>query len=70
MKIVDKLGGPKAVAQTLGLHKTTVYYWIKPLSRGGSGGVIPAKYVEPLIRHARAQGIRLKPEDFAVRLEQ
>lgn len=57
------------MADVLGVHRSTVYHWTWPRQRGGSGGVIPAKYVAPLIRHARANGIKLKPADFAVRIE-
>jgi hypothetical protein len=68
--IVRKLGGPAKVAHVLGVHRTAVYYWLRPFEPRGTGGMIPYKYMATLIRHAQAQGIKLKPGDFTGRLDQ
>jgi hypothetical protein len=69
--IIDSLGGPTVVSRALTIHRTAIYYWLRPRKRGrGTGGVIPFKYRAPLIAHARAHGIRLRPGDFEGRLGQ
>jgi hypothetical protein len=68
--IVHKLGGPTKVARLLNLHRSAVYHWTWPRARGGSDGIIPHKYMSPLVHHARAHGIKLKPGDFVGRLSQ
>jgi hypothetical protein len=57
------------VSRALTIHRTAIYYWLRPGKRG-TGGVIPFKYRAPLIAHARAHGIKLKPADFVGRPDQ
>lgn len=63
-KVIEKIGGPKAVADILGVDVSRVYRWTYPKSRGGTGGLIPAKHQSDLLIAARAKGLSLKPSDF------
>lgn len=63
-KIITKLGGEKAVAEQLGLSESVVYRWAYPRDRRGTGGLIPARHIKPLIEIARARGKRLTLQDF------
>lgn len=62
--IVKKLGGPNAVAEIAGVHRTRVSNWMRPKEAGGTGGMIPFKHVPALIAAASAQGVELKADDF------
>jgi hypothetical protein len=63
--IIRKLGGATYVSRALTLHRTAIYYWLRPPNKRGTGGVIPCKYRARLIAHAREHGIKLKPADFS-----
>lgn len=63
-RIIDKCGGPAAVAKMLGIHQSRVYRWTYPTDRGGSNGVVPTKQQARLLQIAREQGIDLSPADF------
>ena len=62
--IIEKCGGHAAVAGWLGLDISRVYRWTYPKERGGTGGLIPAQYHQPILRHAIAAGKGLTPDDF------
>lgn len=62
--VIDKLGGYERVATIVGRHPTRVYRWMRPISAGGTGGLIPAKFQGMLLDHARANGITLRERDF------
>lgn len=62
--VIAKCGGPKAVAEMVGVDVSRVHRWTYPTSRGGSGGLIPARHQNKLLIEARARGIDLRPEDF------
>lgn len=62
--IIRKFGGAQAVAEACGVSFTAVYRWTYPRDRGGTGGVIPAKHQQALLRAAVTRGIKLKPADF------
>lgn len=68
--IIRKLGGNAKVAEIAGIHPGRVSYWMVARDKGGTGGTIPYRHIEPLIKYARANGIRLRPADFAMQLEQ
>lgn len=55
--LIDKLGGPGAVAEALKLHVSAVVRWRlnKPV---GTGGLIPSKHQPALMQ------LGAKPEDF------
>jgi hypothetical protein len=62
--VISKCGGPKVVANWLGIDLTTVYRWRYAADRGGTGGLIPADRQQELLKIARAHGVNLRPVDF------
>ncbi|VTZ49473.1 conserved hypothetical protein [Methylocella tundrae] len=62
--VIDKCGGPKAVATMLGIKLASVYKWTYPKERGGTNGLIPSTHQGELLNRARAAGIELTPDDF------
>lgn len=62
--IVRKLGGPNAVADITGVHRTRVSNWMRPKEAGGTGGTIPFKHVPALIAAAKDAGVELQADDF------
>ena len=63
-RIIEKFGGHKRLAAILGVHRATIYRWTWPRERGGTGGVIPTKMVDRVIRAARVEGIFLSTSDL------
>ena len=63
-RIIEKFGGHKRLAAILEIHRATVYRWTWPRERGGTGGVIPTKMVDRVIRAARVEGIFLSASDL------
>lgn len=63
-RVINKLGGARAVSLMLGITNQAVYKWLKPISHGGSGGLIPTKRQIELMVAAAQRGIKLTPEDF------
>ncbi|ENN91950.1 hypothetical protein [Bartonella bovis] len=63
-EIIDLLGGVRRVSQLLGVHRTRVYVWLRPVSKGGTGGRIPIKHIPPLLNEAKRIGVPIKAEDF------
>lgn len=68
-EIIARCGGPKAVADWLGLERTAVQRWTYDPPKG-TGKQIPVKHWAPLISAAKAAGItilvsELLPEDVA-----
>jgi hypothetical protein len=63
-RIIEKFGGAPRVAELLGIDPSRPYRWTYPRSRGGSGGIIPARYHDELLRKAREHGVPLMPSDF------
>jgi hypothetical protein len=61
--IIDRFGGPEAVAGALGLNVATVYKWSYPRPRG-RGGFIPSWHHAPLLKIAQKRGLRLSARDF------
>lgn len=51
------------VARALGVSESTVWRWSQSTERG-TGGLIPAKYHQPLLRLAREKGIKLTADDL------
>ena len=52
------------LARLLGREPSHVYRWGYPSSRGGTGGVIPAKGLRELVALARLQGVLLTSDDL------
>jgi hypothetical protein len=62
--IIQKFGGPSALAKLLGIHRTRVSNWQRPRESGGTGGVVPQRHHRQLLGVANERGIDLKAEDF------
>ncbi|WP_353472343.1 carph-isopro domain-containing protein [Salipiger sp. H15] len=63
-RIIAALGGPTAVAEAIGIHRTRVSMWQAPRSKGGTNGLIPYRHVPRLVALARKKGVELEPTDF------
>ena len=57
-------GGDQQVAEVLGLVRSTVWRWQQPLGKGGTDGLIPSQYQQPLISAAKALGKKLTSSDL------
>ncbi|MDQ2079507.1 hypothetical protein RA307_04875 [Xanthobacteraceae bacterium Astr-EGSB] len=62
--IIRKFGGPSAVANITGAHRTRVSNWQRPKSVGGTGGVVPQRHHRALLDYARQHDIPLSAEEF------
>ncbi|MFN3247720.1 hypothetical protein [Roseibium album] len=62
--VIEKLGGPKEVADILGIHVSAVYKWTYGKDRKGTGGLVPMEHAAVLMCHARNKDIDLSPSDF------
>ena len=51
--------GARTVSLILGVHETTPYKWTYPRSRGGTDGVVPAKYHAALLEAAKLRKVPL-----------
>lgn len=63
-RIIAKMGGARRLAALLGLSPATVYRWRYPVERGGTGGLIPSEYHQPVLDLAAVHTVDLRPEDF------
>jgi hypothetical protein len=68
-RVINKLGGARAVAGMLGMTTQAVYRWMKPIEQGGAGGLIPMKRQLELMVAAHQRGLELEHADFYPRLE-
>jgi hypothetical protein len=62
--IIQRFGGPSALATILGVHRTRVSNWQRERAKGGTGGLIPQRYHPRLLNHARVHSIELQATDF------
>jgi len=62
--IIEKLGGPDAVAKATGTAYTAPYRWMAKEEKGGTGGRIPQKHWAALIELGKSNGVDLTPNDF------
>lgn len=62
--IVRALGGPSKVAEIAGVHRTRVSNWMRPRTKGGTGGFIPQKHVGKLLAHAIKNGLPVSAASF------
>lgn len=62
--VIKKLGGPSAVAEIVGIHRTRVSSWQRSRETGGTGGRIPQNHIPTLLAHARNQGIDLSADEI------
>ena len=62
--VIQKCGGPQAVAEMLGISRNAVDRWKYAVESGGTGGTIPTRRQHELMEKARERGIDLTPADF------
>lgn len=62
--VIEKCGGPQAVAKMIGVNPSNVHRWTYPKARGGTDGLIPTQQQHALLVAARERGIDLQPADF------
>jgi hypothetical protein len=62
--VINKLGGRTAVANHLGLDKSTLSRWCQPRP-SGTGGLIPQRYWPQLMQMARVQRVRITLKELA-----
>ena len=62
----DNRTGEAILGPLIGLDRTTIYRWQRPLEDGGSGGIIPAKHIRGIIDAGRGlkPAVHLVPADF------
>lgn len=71
--IISKFGGARELARTLKecsedpadhYDASTIYRWMYPRSKGGTGGQIPADALRTLMKIARLSGVMLTTEEI------
>lgn len=67
-RVINKLGGVRAVSLMLGISPQAIYRWTWPKENFGGGGLIPLRRQLELMIAAKHRGIELKPEDFFPRV--
>jgi hypothetical protein len=67
-RVINKLGGARAVSLMLGISVQAVYKWLVPIKEGGCGGLIPVRRQIELMVAAAQRGIKLTPDDFFPRV--
>lgn len=67
-RVINKLGGARAVSLMLGISVQAVYKWLVPIKDGGCGGLIPVRRQIELMVAAAQRGIKLTPDDFFPRV--
>lgn len=63
-RVIEKFGGPKNLARIIGRDVATVYKWMYPKTKGGTGGLIPTQALTEVMAAARQQGIFLTTADL------
>lgn len=56
--------GAEALARWSGRHRTRVHAWSWPISKGGTGGVVPLRVRAAIINGARNEGHEVTYADF------
>jgi hypothetical protein len=62
--IVEKFGGADMVSEITGVHRTSVYRWMRSKKSGGTGGMIPLKYMGALLKAAKKHDVALDVAEF------
>lgn len=74
--IIAKFGGARPMAQEITklrkaidpaaptMHPSTIYRWMMPIAKGGTGGLIPSSAITEVIQAARMIGILLCKDDL------
>lgn len=63
-RVIRKLGGPRNVANMLGMTPQAIYKWTWSTERRGTGGFIPVRRQIELMIAAKQRGIILTKDDF------
>lgn len=69
-RVIRKFGGAPRLGEILrelghSIENSTIYRWDYPLEDGGSGGLIPIKWIPLIIKIARMDGIILNNDDLS-----
>ena len=62
--IIKLFGGPSKVAKIASVHRVRVSNWMRPKSKGGTGGRIPQAHIPVLLAAARERGIDVSAEQM------
>lgn len=75
-RVIAKFGGVRKLALALKIADpyyartpSSIYRWVYPKSRGGTGGVIPTDALIVVLKAARIEGIVIGPDDLYPSLE-
>ena len=63
-RVYKAFGGPRKVAEILGVSYAAVYRWGYSKDRRGSGGSVPTEWHAPLLEAAREHKVRLERADL------
>jgi hypothetical protein len=61
---VEHVFGRKRAAQLVDLTTDALKKWGRPVSKGGQGGLVPARYQSVYLTQARREGLALEPWHF------
>lgn len=62
--IIERLGGPTAVARKLGVHRVTVSKWKRSRKAGGTGGSIPQRHHRAILKAAKEANAPISADDL------
>ena len=68
-RVIARFGNPYRLSRALkrgGVIRNApaIYRWTYPRERGGTGGVVPAQMIAPIITAARLDGVLLTQDDL------
>lgn len=64
-KIITKMGGATALSRLIGAGRNTIVKWRIPIDEQGRGGIIPQRWVGPILEAAAQKGVALTPDDWS-----
>lgn len=64
-RVIDKFGSEYKLAKLIEAAPSTIYRWTYEIADGGTGGLIPLKWHDKILRIARVEGIIITKEDWA-----
>lgn len=62
--IIKIFGGIRPTAKALSKAPSTIHGWITPKTRGGTGGKIPGKNHQLILKIAKRRGLDITPADI------
>ena len=68
-RIIKKFGGPGRLASILeqigrSKHRSSIYKWVYPREKGGTGGLVPTAAWPDVFAAARFEGVLITAEDI------